>query len=157
MLKRIRNLHLYLGIFFAPAIVFFSVSGALQTFGLHEMPPGSSFQTPSWLAVMAQLHKKQSAQIFKRPERSTEPPGNGAIKSETARDPQNSDKESGTPGRPKLHSSLALKWFVVIMAVGLITNVFSGIYMAFAYNRNRKAIIGLLLAGIVLPTIFLLM
>jgi len=34
-MKRLRSIHLYLGCFFAPMLLFFAVSGVWQTFGLH--------------------------------------------------------------------------------------------------------------------------
>jgi uncharacterized iron-regulated membrane protein len=41
-LKSIRLLHRYLGLFFAPTILFFVITGSLQMFGLHETARGSS-------------------------------------------------------------------------------------------------------------------
>jgi hypothetical protein len=37
------------------------------------------------------------------------------------------------------------------MAIGLTTTTLIGIYMAFAYNRDRRLILGLLFAGTILP------
>ena len=53
-------MHLYLGVFIAPMLLFFAITGGLQTFGLHEGGRGSSYKPPAWLATMAQLHKKQT-------------------------------------------------------------------------------------------------
>ena len=41
--KRLRDLHNWLGVFFAPGILFFALSGVLQTFGLHESGPGRDY------------------------------------------------------------------------------------------------------------------
>ena len=60
VLKFIRQLHLYLGVFTAPMLLFFAITGGLQTFSLHETTRGSSYTPPAWLASMAQLHKKQT-------------------------------------------------------------------------------------------------
>ncbi len=46
-LKQIRQLHLYLGTFFAPSIIFFALTGAIQLFGLHEGHPGEAYQPPA--------------------------------------------------------------------------------------------------------------
>ena len=35
-MKSLRQLHLYLGVFFAPLIAFFAFTGILQTYDLHE-------------------------------------------------------------------------------------------------------------------------
>lgn len=37
-MKQIRRIHFYLGVFFAPIIIMFALSGALQTFRLQESP-----------------------------------------------------------------------------------------------------------------------
>jgi hypothetical protein len=39
-MKAVRQLHLYLGSFCAPLILYFCVSGAWQVFGFHDIPRG---------------------------------------------------------------------------------------------------------------------
>jgi uncharacterized iron-regulated membrane protein len=57
-MESMRRLHFYLGTFFAPSVIFFAFSGALQTFSLHESKePGS--HNPEWIAKMAEIHKDQ--------------------------------------------------------------------------------------------------
>src|ERR1700722_6393355 len=63
ILKLLRKLHLYIGVFIAPALLFFAFTGALQTFSLHETTQGSSYKPPAWLATLAQLHKKQTTTV----------------------------------------------------------------------------------------------
>lgn len=58
-MQRIRQLHLWLGVFFAPMIIFFAFSGALQTFNLHETRKGGSYHAPAWIARLAAVHKDQ--------------------------------------------------------------------------------------------------
>ncbi|MBV9959040.1 MAG: PepSY domain-containing protein [Acidobacteria bacterium] len=60
-MKRIRQIHFYLGVFFAPLIVIFALSGALQTFRLQEAPKGSSYTPPAWIVKLADIHKDQRA------------------------------------------------------------------------------------------------
>ncbi|HUQ30737.1 MAG TPA: hypothetical protein VM095_01400 [Pyrinomonadaceae bacterium] len=60
-MKRIRQIHFYLGVFFAPIIILFAISGALQTFRLQESPKGSSYTPPSWIVKLADVHKDQRA------------------------------------------------------------------------------------------------
>jgi hypothetical protein len=60
ILKLSRKIHLYIGIFIAPALLFFSFTGAVQTFNLHETTPGSAYTPPKWLVTLGQLHKKQT-------------------------------------------------------------------------------------------------
>ena len=59
-LKLARHIHLYVGVFIAPAVLFFAFTGGLQVFGLHETSRGSDYRPPAWLAIAAQLHKKQT-------------------------------------------------------------------------------------------------
>jgi hypothetical protein len=55
-LKTIRVMHHYLGLFFAPTILFFAITGGLQMFGLHETSRGSSYVPPNFLVHLSQLH-----------------------------------------------------------------------------------------------------
>ncbi len=50
-----------MGIFFAPLIIVFALSGALQTFRLQESPKGSSYAPPAWIVKLADIHKDQRA------------------------------------------------------------------------------------------------
>lgn len=70
-LHYVRYTHLYLGVFIAPALLFFAFTGALQTFSLHETIRGSSYKPPAWIATLAQIHKKQTMTI---PARRLPPP-----------------------------------------------------------------------------------
>ena len=71
-LKFLRKVHLYLGIFTTPALLFFAITGALQTFSLHETTQGSNYKPPAWIASLAQLHKKQTTAV---PPRRARPAG----------------------------------------------------------------------------------
>ena len=134
-------MHLWLGVFFAPAIIFFAFTGALQTYNLHEAQPGSTYQPPVWIQKLAQLHKKQTSQIRQRPPAP----------------PQGRRNERETP-RPKVQQPLSttlLKWFVFLMALGLMATSLLGVYMAFQYNRDRRLIWFLLALGTVMPVLFI--
>ena len=63
LLRFIRKVHLYFGVFISPALLFFAFTGALQTFSFHEQTQGSSYKPPAWLASLAQLHKKQTTEV----------------------------------------------------------------------------------------------
>lgn len=115
-MKRIRQIHFYLGVFFAPLIIIFALSGALQTFRLQETPKGSTYTPPAWIVKLADIHKDQRA-----------------------------SHEQGTK------RSLPLQWFVVLMAVGLISSSLLGVYMAFKYNYDKRLIFGLIAMGFIIP------
>ena len=70
-LRYTRLVHLYLGVFIAPALLFFAFTGALQTFSLHETTRGSSYKPPAWAVMLGQIHKKQTPIV---PVRKSPPP-----------------------------------------------------------------------------------
>jgi hypothetical protein len=57
-MNRMRRFHLLLGCFFAPALLFFTLSGAFQTLRLHK-DVKNGYQAPAILKVMAKIHKDQ--------------------------------------------------------------------------------------------------
>src|SRR5215210_2875892 len=60
-MKRIRQIHFYLGALFAPMIILFALSGALQTFRLQDSPKGGTYTPPAWIVKLADIHKDQRA------------------------------------------------------------------------------------------------
>ena len=146
ILKWARQLHLWLGTFFAPAIIFFAFTGALQTFSWHETTPGSSYQPPLWIQKAGQLHKKQT--LTMRPRKPERKPA----ESDAARPREAPPEAPPQPGA----STLLLKVFVFIMSLGLIVTSILGIYMAFKLHRDHRLTWGLLIAGTILPVLFVL-
>ncbi len=55
----------------------------------------------------------------------------------------------------KQKQHLPLKIFFLLVSLGLFTSTFTGVYMAYRYNRNKLLITGLLLAGMVIPLVLL--
>ncbi len=162
-LKALRKIHLYFGLFIAPALLFFAFTGAVQTLSLHESA-GTSYTPPTWLARLGQLHKDQN--IVPRKPRAPKP--------ESA---PNTPRPEGSPNaiRPSLpavqpappsarppvtlaskeREHLPEKLFFLAVALGLLSSTLTGIYMAYKYERNRLLVTALLLAGIILPLILL--
>ena len=138
-MKIIRKLHFYLGVLFAPTIVFFALSGALQILGLHEGKDASALA-----AEMALIHKDQ---ILHAPQRAPRPQ---APKPETKPDEQKVEQPRPEPP----HRSYALVAWFLALALSLVVSTCLGIYMAFAYKRDRVVILSLLGAGIALPIVF---
>ena len=179
LLKIFRKVHLYLGVFTAPALLFFAFTGALQTFSLHETTQGSSYKPPAWIATLAQLHKKQTTIVPVRKPRPNEgqkeakeqadgstPKHQRAAESASpvASAPDSSQNAGIVPNRPdktpeiaaaKPKSHLPMKTFFLIVAVGLFLSTLTGIYMADRYARSPLLISGLLAAGIAIPLLLL--
>ncbi len=154
-LKRARQWHLWLGTFFAPSIIFFALTGALQLFNLHEGRPGGAYQPPAWIQTVASIHKDQTVS-----ERHGPPPGVSPQQKDTpqadATHPP-AQPQDGHPddehGASKL--TYALKWFFLAMALGLTVSTLLGIYMAFKYGRSRALVLGLLFLGTAIPVTLL--
>jgi hypothetical protein len=147
LLKVARQVHLYIGIFISPALLFFALTGALQTFSLHETTRGSDYKPPTWIATLAQLHKKQTTTI---PVRKQRPP-------DAAPRVDKPDKLSNSQPNPEQpqKSHLPLKIFFLLVAVGLFTSTLTGLTMAYLYSRNRILITAVLIAGLLIPLLLL--
>jgi hypothetical protein len=61
----IRQIHQYFGLFIAPCVMFFSLTGAYQLFGWHESHEG--YHPPALVEKLGMLHKDQL--FITRPER----------------------------------------------------------------------------------------
>ena len=72
-IKVMRNIHLYLGVFFAPLLMFFLISGAWQTFNLHEASKDGSYKPPAIIKSLSQVHKNQRWVDHKMVPKSSKP------------------------------------------------------------------------------------
>ncbi|MEO7689452.1 MAG: hypothetical protein ABIS51_09205 [Sphingomonas sp.] len=160
-MRSLRQLHHYVGVFLAPAILFFAFSGAVQTFRLGE-DKGWGGPPPSVLVWMTSVHKDQTLPRPK-PAKPAPPPKAEAAKPDSA--------DAAKPGAPDADgdhdhdhdhqaprgpSPLPLKIFVVLLALGLITSTLLGITIALNNRAMRRASIVMLIAGTVLPLLLLL-
>ncbi len=148
LLQFFRKTHLYVGVFTAPAILFFAFTGILQTFSFHESGRDSSYKPPQWVVVLAQIHKKQSMQL---PQKRAPLPPTGA---------QKKTEPAPPTGPPPLvpsqqHNPLPLRVFFLVVGLSLFASTASGIYMAWKYRRDRIVMAILLLAGIIAPVVLM--
>jgi hypothetical protein len=144
-LRYTRLTHLYLGVFIAPALIFFAFTGALQTFSLHETTRGSSYKPPAWIVTLGQLHKKQTTVV---PVRKLPPTEKAAV----PEDKSQPGAATPSPAVPKPHT-LPLKIFFLIVSIGLFTSTITGLYMSYKYIRNRVLVTAVLIAGTIIPII----
>jgi uncharacterized iron-regulated membrane protein len=167
-LRTTRTVHLYLGIFTAPMLLFFAITGGLQSFGLHESSRGSSYTPPAWLASMAQLHKKQTTTMPVRRPRAPEAqvaavnPNPAAAKLSSAETDVEARATAAVrpsvvlaDAKPK-KNLLPMKIFFGLMSLGLLTSVLSGLYMAWRFSRKPGLFGTFLFAGIIVPLLLLL-
>ena len=139
-----RMWHSYAGAFFAPAILFFSVTGAFQTFNLHKAMLG--YHPPAVLQALASMHKNQNLHV-----KYVDDPSPKTGKHNKA------DKPDDTPPLP-LSSMIAqwmLKVFAALVSVGLIITTALGLYMSWQTSRRRTVLL-CFAAGMVLPMLMML-
>ncbi len=55
-MQGLRRLHLYLGCLFAPALIFFAVSGSWQLFRAHDDEKNGSYRAPPVLKALSAVH-----------------------------------------------------------------------------------------------------
>lgn len=147
-LKPFRTLHLYFGVFTAPALLFFAFTGALQSVNLHEGARGSDYKPPAWIASISHIHKKQSFEVpGKRP-----PPKTSVANANVAPTRAN-DKPPPAPDKRNLWP---MKIFFVLVSLSLMLSTITGICMGWRYTRNRRRYGATLAAGVVMPALLLL-
>ena len=164
-LKLVRQIHLYVGVFIAPALLFFSLTGGLQVFSLHETTRGSDYKPPAWLVTLAQVHKKQTTIVPSRKPKPVDADNHPAANSPAAP----ADSASGPmanpaapmqikpePPRGEAKNPLPLKIFFAFVALGLFVSTLIGLYMAYRYTRRTALVSVVLLAGVVLPIVLAL-
>src|SRR6266849_85677 len=130
VLKYLRLIHLYTGIFIAPALLFFAFTGALQIFSLHETTRGSSYKPPAWAVMLGQIHKKQTPIVPVRKPAPTDKqadkvsPEQAQSSSTSQPAPVEAPKPTGEAA-PKSHNPLPLKCFFLLVSIGLFVSTLS--------------------------------
>lgn len=152
--KSARLTHNYLGVFFAPTIVFFAITGVLQIFGLHQTSSGSSYVPPAVVPHLAQLHKKGTLYL---PPRKTSASEGGRHK-ESLSDKNSSDPtKTSTPAIAPGTNTLPIKIFFAATSFALILSTGTGLFLAWRYARRKSIVLLVFLAGVVVPTLLLLL
>jgi len=147
LLRILRQMHLYLGVFTTPAILFFALTGVLQTFSLHESSRDSAYTPPRWIVVLAQLHKKQTTVV---PVRKLP-----ATASSAAAAPAKVKESVAAPPIPHAPHPLPLRLFFLVVGISLFASTLTGLSMSWRYRANRLVLSATLLSGIVVPIILI--
>ena len=160
-LRLLRRYHQYLGLFFAPWIILFSVSGALQTFRLNEAK-GYGGPPPQWMVWLSAVHKDQGPP---RTPRAEKPRTVAAAVDE--HDHDHADEHDHADAAPKAGQAVAvaqdskrpnplpLKIFVVLLSLSLIVSTLMGVVIALANRAVRRSSMVLLVLGAVIPAVLL--
>ena len=168
-LKSVRQVHNFVGLFFAPTIFFFAITGALQMFGLHESSRGSSYVPPAILVHLSQLHKKGT--LYLPPRRPPQPPAAkpDAMKpdapklltpnaaSPKAPPPRTEGDKTPRTIQSSAPNPLPIKIFFAATATALVISTLTGIIMGWKYARRKSSVAVVLAAGVLLPLLLLLL
>lgn len=137
-MRRVRQFHFYLGMFFAPLIMLFALSGALQTFRLQE-EKGWGGTPPAWIDTIATIHKDSKLPQAKPVTVEAKGPPKAA------------------KPRPPGPNRLPMQIFVVAMSVALMLSALLGVVIALNNRQTRRLSLVILAGGTALPLALLLL
>jgi hypothetical protein len=152
-LKAIGLTHYYIGVIFAPTILFFAITGSLQMFGLHETSRGSSYVPPAILVHLSQLYKKGTLYLPTRKGAPSAPAKADGMKADAPK-PDAPKSPAPTPASPA-PNPLPMKIFFAATALALVIPTWTGLFMSWCYARRKAVVVGVLLAGIAYPILLL--
>jgi hypothetical protein len=142
-MRRVRQWHFYLGVFFAPLIMLFALSGALQTFRLQE-EKGWGSQPPAWIETIGSIHRDSKLPKAKP----------------AAEQDHDAPKPAATaPAKPRPPgpNKLPMQILMVVMSVALMFSALLGVVIALNNRQTRQMSLVMLAAGTVLPIVLLLL
>ena len=142
-LRSLRQWHHYIGVFLAPAILFFAFSGLLQVIGWQDQrnPP-----PPGWVSAIAGIHKHQ---MLPKPRPADAAPKPAAPKPAAAKHGEEADDHDHGGFSP-------LKIFALLTAIGLFVTTLIGLTVALGTRAMRRKSLIALALGIVVPVTLLL-
>jgi len=139
----LRTWHFYIGMFIAPTVLFFAITGALQLFSWHEAH--GNYTPPPILEKLSSVHKDQ---VFAAGHHHEHAPPKAAGPS--ARHDDDDDKKMKG-------STLALKaFFFWGTAFGLILSTLLGLWIGLTHPLRRRRAWIAVIAGAAIPIILLL-
>jgi hypothetical protein len=145
----IRRWHSYIGLFIAPSVLFFSLTGATQLFSLHEAR--GKYQPPAIVEKLSSVHKDQ---VFAF--------GNHHAPTDSVPDADKpvvdtqSPAGAGDDGDKIGPSTLMLKWFFLLVALCLALSTAFGLWMGLTQMHRKKTRWLLVVAGSLIPVTLLL-
>ncbi len=147
----IRRWHSYIGLFIAPSVLFFSLTGAVQLFSLHEAHGG--YVPPPLVEKLSSVHKDQ---VFAPSDHDHDHAAPGPQAAESAAEgteshtgKEDDDDKTGLP-------TLLLKWFFLLVALCLALSTAFGLWMGLTQMRRRPSAWLLVAAGALIPLALLL-
>jgi hypothetical protein len=145
----IRRWHSYIGLFIAPSVLFFSLTGAVQLFNLHEAH--GKYQPPAVVEKLSSVHKDQVFALGDHHEPPDAAPDAGKAPAE-GQPPAGAADDDGKVTR----STLILKWFFLLVALCLAVSTTLGLWMGLKFSQRKRTGWLLVVAGTVIPAALLL-
>ena len=141
----IRQLHAYIGLFIAPSVLFFALTGSLQIFSLHEAH--GSYTPPALIEKLSSIHKDQVFAASHHHDHAA-PPSSAA----KAAAPKHDDDDDKGPAL----GTVLLKWYFLAVALGLVTSTCFGLWIGLTHVIHKRVGWILLIAGAMIPVVLLL-
>jgi hypothetical protein len=140
MTMSIRQLHAYIGLFVAPSVLFFALTGALQLFDLHEAH--GDYRPFPLVEKLSSVHK---GQVFAFGDHHAEPAPGSQI-----HQPAADTAGGGQEDEDKL-STVLLRCFFLLVALCLVLSTALGLWMGLTQMRRKRIAWVLLAAGTLIP------
>ena len=167
----IRKLHVYSGALFAPAFLFFAVTGFIQVYNWHKPQAATGYKPSPLILAVSELHKDQVLRKPKDDPPAVKPgtspaaapdakPHHGHHKGGEASAPSAAAAPEPPPAprapRPQPLSQVLLKLFSACASAALSAVTLLGLYMTLRNPRERWLAACLFLAGLIIPVLLLL-
>jgi hypothetical protein len=138
-----RRWHSYIGLFIAPSVLFFALTGATQLFSLHE--EHGDYKPPPIVEKLSSVHKDQVFALGGHhaqpaPEIGSGEPGVGSA-------PGSVDEDGDKHELP----TLLLKSFFLVVALGLTLSATLGLLIGLTQTRSKRTAWIIVIAGTLLP------
>lgn len=143
--RLLRKIHLYVSVFFAPLLLFYGLTGAIQVLHLHEAR-GGTYTPPAVVEKLAQVHIHQ---------RYAEKPKRPAPAASAQKAPEK--PKAAEPERKEPPAMGVLKAILFLSGLGLAGSSIAGVWISLLIPRGRKLAFGLLAAGSVLPVLLVVL
>jgi hypothetical protein len=142
----IRQLHAYVGLFIAPSVLFFALTGAVQLFDLHEAH--GDYRPFPLIEKLSSVHK---GQVFAFGDHHVADPGSEAQKPAAG----TADGAAEDEDKTEL-STVLLRVFFLLVALCLVLSTALGLWIGLSQTRRRRLSWVLLIAGALIPVGLLL-
>jgi hypothetical protein len=143
----IRQWHSYIGLFIAPSVLFFAMTGSLQIFSLHEAH--GDYRPPALIERLASVHKDQVLEPHHHNAPANPKAEPGAPPSDDAPAAGAQDDDKTAP------ATWLLKGFFLLVAICLAVSAALGLWIGLTQTRRKRVAWLLVIAGALIPVVLL--